>query len=138
MPGDLEELRSLARRLHVHFDVEPELDLQNGARVRVGLLVRLWGVHAKGAGALPGCTKCHEIVSRLKLILEYALDRDTSMHVAVEPFRRALYDSRVIPGADEVALAIRISSPGAQGAATQERFLKALRARLRELGVPER
>ena len=142
MPANVEELRSLVRRLHVHYDVESELEVRNGARVKVGLLVRLWGVHAKGAGALPGCAKCHEIVSRLRLIAEYALDHDTSMQIALEPLRRALYDSRIVPEADEVALPIRITPPTgdrtAHVAAGEERCLKLIRARLRELGIPER
>jgi hypothetical protein len=141
MPGKLEELRVLVRRLHVHYDVEPELEVREGARVKVGLLVRLWGVHAKGAGALPGCEKCREIFSRLGLVAQYALDQDTSMRIALEPLRRALYDSRVVPGTDEVALPIRITTPTRDAAtpasAGEERCLKLIRARLRELGVPE-
>ncbi len=142
MPERLEELRALVRRLHVHYDVEPELEVRDGARVKVALLVRLWGVHAKGAGALPGCAKCHEIVSRLRLVAEYALDHDTSMQIALEPFRRALYDSRVVPGTDEVALPIRITTPTRDAAPPasrgEEQCLRLIRARLKELGVPER
>lgn len=138
MPEQTEELRALVRRLHVHYDVEPELELRGRARVRVGLIVRLWGVHAKGSGPLPGCEKCHEIVSHLERVAEYALN-DTSLRFEFEPFRPALYDSRVVPGTDEVALPIRIPQDAATPASgSGERSLKLVRARLKELGVPER
>jgi hypothetical protein len=126
--------------LHVHYDVEPEREMRGGARVKVALIVRLWGVHAKGSGPLPGCEKCHEIVSHLERVAEYALDSDTSIQFEVEPFRPALYDSRVVPGTDEVALPIRIPTSNAKTAASGrgEPCLKLIRARLKELGVPER
>jgi hypothetical protein len=142
MPEKVEELRALVRRLHVHYDVEPELEMRGSARVKVAQVVRLWGIHEKGSGPLPGCEKCHEIISRLERVAAYVLDDATSMQFEVEPFRPALYDSRVVPGTDEVALPIRIPvSP--QAAATPasesaERCLKLIRARLKELGVPER
>ena len=143
MPTDIGELRNLVRRLHVHYEVEPELELRDGMRVRVGVFVRLWGVHAKGSGVLPGCAKCQEIISRLKLVAEYALGDQTSpLQITLEPFNRALYDSRTMPGTDEVSLPIRIGAP-TQDAATpasgdEERCLKLIRARLKDLGVPER
>lgn len=142
MRGDDEEVRSLARRLHAHFDVVPELELRQGARVRVALLVRVWGVHPKGARALPGCAKCRELLAGLSRIVEHALGDEVPWQLAIEPFRRALYESRVVPGADEVALAIRLSPPGPPGATSagpaEERQLKELRAQLRALGIPER
>lgn len=140
MPTDIEELGSLVRRLHVHFEVEPELELRDFVRVKVAVRVRLWGVHARGARALPGCAKCHEIVAMLRPVLEYAVGPEASG--AVEPFHPALYDSRVVPDSDEVALTFRASSQGTAGdaaaALTEERWLKVVRARFRELGIPER
>jgi hypothetical protein len=142
MPMDLAELRTTVQRLHVHYDVEPELDLQGRTRVKVGLIVRLWGVHAKGAKALPGCTKCWEVVAELRKLAEFALDHDAgSLRVDVEPMNRRLYDSRVVQGADEVSLPIRIATSEDRTAPTDARaeaFLKKVRGRLRELGVPER
>lgn len=134
MAVDADGLRSVVRRLHVHLEVVPDLELRDGERVRVGTIARLWGVHARGARALPGCSQCHDILAELERLLAYVLDHETTMRVEVEPFRRALYESRVVPDADEVALAFRVST----GGVAEERWLKALRARLRELGVTER
>lgn len=138
---DLTELRTTVQRFHVHYDVEPELDLQGRTRVKVGLIVRLWGVHAKGARALPGCPKCREVVAELGKLAEFAIDHDAgSLRVEVEPMNRRLYDSRVVQGADEVALPILIAN-GEERTPTDARaeaFLKKVRARLRELGIPER
>ena len=142
MATGLPELRTTVQRLQVHYDVEPELDLQGRTRVKVGLIVRLWGVHAKGARALPGCAKCHEVVAQLQKIAEFALDHDAgSLRVDVEPMNRRLYDSRVVQGADEVSLPIRITNGERRTAPTDARaetFLKKVRARLKDLGVPER
>ena len=139
---NVEGLRATVQRLHVHFDVEPEIDLQGRTRIKVGLIVRLWGVHAKGAKALPGCAKCHEVVAELRKLAEFAIDHDAGLlRVDIEPMNRRLYDSRVVQGADEVALPIRIANGEERTTPTDARaeaFLKKVRARLRELGVPER
>lgn len=140
--GALEQLRAVTRRLRAHFDVVPVLELRGDTRLRVGSVVRLWGVHPKGARALPGCPKSRAIFSDLEPVAAYALGGDPSMQIALDPLRPALYESRVVPGADEIALAIRITPRADHGAAAaraaEERYLKLVRARLRELGVSER
>jgi hypothetical protein len=137
-----EALRSVAGRLHAHFEVEPELEVRDGARARTGVVVRLWGVHPRGARALPGDGRSREIASRLAAIAGWALGQDAAALAEVVPIDRALYESRVVPGADEVAVGIRIAprlperTPDA--AAREERCLRAVRSRLRELEIPER
>jgi putative ABC transport system permease protein len=57
------------------------------------------------------------------------------------PFRPALYDSRVVPGADEVSVTIRLIHREGYDRpvdACEERCLKEIRARLRLLGIRER
>jgi hypothetical protein len=142
MPMDAEALRGVAERLHAHYDVEPELGFRDGARYRTGTLVRLWGVHRKGARALPGCPKSREIASALTAIAKYVLDHEDGIDAELEPSDWALYVSRVVPGADEIALGIRVARLTAdrtpQVFEAEERCLRRLRARLRELEVPER
>jgi hypothetical protein len=142
MPFDADALQGVAKRLHAHYDVEPELGVRDGARNRTATLVRLWGVHRMGARALPGCPKSREIASGLTAVARYVLDHEDGMDAELEPLTWALYVSRVVPGADEIALGIRIARRTAdrtpQVFAAEERCLRRLRARLRELGVPER
>jgi hypothetical protein len=55
----------------------------------------------------------------------------------LEPFRSALYDSRQVPGADEVfvALALRLHGDGAEAERDRDRRLVLLRRRLEGMGV---
>ncbi len=142
MSADLEALRSVARREHVHYDVEPELDvLRDGTRTRSGLLVWLWGIHAKGARALPACPKSRKLAAQLTAIAAYALGGELSSCAELQPVRWALYASRVVPDADEIALVVRIAqrapAPTSDGVLSEERCLSRVRSRLRELGIPE-
>jgi hypothetical protein len=73
----------------------------------------------------------------------FALDDDLrSGQVGVEPFRPALYDSRVVPGADEIAITLRFvgDRPPRErvNGVDDDRALKLFRSRLKALGVPER
>ena len=141
-PTEMEVLRELARKRHLHFDVEPEVVFRGSERVKVGFQVHLWAVHPKGARALPGCPKCWDLVDDLRRIAEQVVpseERPTRSELA--PFHPALYDSRVVPDADEVTVTIRlIHRDGSERPIDpcEERCLKEIRARLRELGVPER
>ncbi len=142
MSTDVEALRSVARRVHGHYDVEPELDvLRDGTRMRSGLLVWLWGIHAKGAGALPACTKSRKLAAQLTAIAAYALAGEISSCAELQPVRWALYASRVVPDADEIAVVVRIArrtpAPRSDGVVTEDRCLLHVRSRLRELGIPE-
>ena len=136
------ELAERARARRVHFDVEPEIVLRGSERVKVGFQVHLWAVHPKGARALPGCPKCWDLVEDLRRIAEEVVpvERRPSRTELV-PFRPALYESRVVPGADEVRVTIRlIHREGYERPVDEceERCLKEIRARLRALGVRER
>ena len=135
------DLRELARLLHVHYDVRPEIVLEDGQRRMVGYEVRLWAVHSKGARALPGCPKCIDLVAELRRLANWALSwEERPTRADVEPFGRMLYDSRIVPGASEVALSIRLVHRNGWDApvdACEERCLRQLRARMRELGVRE-
>lgn len=138
----LEELAQIARNRHVHFDVEPEVVIRGSERVKVGFQVRLWAVHAKGARALPGCPKCWDLVEDLRRIAEQVVPaEERPSRTELDPFRPALYDSRVVPAADEVSVTIRLIHRDGYDRpidSCEERCLKEIRARLRALGIPER
>ncbi len=141
MPDEVEVLRKTAERLHLHYEVEPDVAPDGDGRAIVGFVVRLWGVHATGARALPGCRKSREIAARLAEVAGYALDGEGRRCGELEPVRAALYESRVVPGADEVGLVIRIveRTTRRNGTATpaEEHCLRLVRTRLRALGAPE-
>lgn len=139
---ELEDLAQVARRRHVHFDVEPEIVFRGSARVKVGFQVRLWAVHQKGARALPGCPKCWDLVDELRQIAEQVVPAEERPTLAeLAPYRPALYDSRVVPGADEVSVTIRLIHRDGYDRPVdpcEERCLREIRARLRALGITER
>lgn len=136
------ELAAFVREHHVHYDVEPDVLVRASDRVKVGFEVRLWAVHPRGTRALPGCGKCRDLVSELIRVAEWAIpsERRPTL-IEIEPFHPALYDSREVAGADEVALSIRLAHREGWDQpidACEERCLKEIRQRLRAIGVRER
>jgi hypothetical protein len=138
---DQAQLRALVREHRVHFDVGPEIVFPDGELRKVGFEVRLWAVHPKGARALPGCDKCRGLVRELERIAAAVLPPEgRATRYAVEPFAPALYDSRVVPDADEVCLTLRLVHREEYDRpvdACEERCLKEIRESLKALGVRE-
>jgi hypothetical protein len=135
-------LAAFAREHHVHFEVHPDVLLRESERVKIGFEIRIWAVHARGARALPGCEKCLELVAALRRLAEWAVPSERRpTRVEFEPFHPALYDSREVAGADEVALCIRLAHREGWDQPIdpcEERCLKEIRQRLRSVGVRER
>ncbi len=123
------------------MNVEPEVIIRGSERVKVGFEVHLWAVHPKGARALPGCPKCWDLVDDLRRIAEAVVpSEDRPTRAELEPFGRALYESRVVPEADEVSVTIHLFHKEGYDRpvdACEERCLKEIRGRLRALGIPE-
>src|SRR6266540_4769763 len=136
------ELLEIARAHHVHFDVEPEVVVRATDRVKVGFEVRLWAVHARGAHALPGCSKCRDLAADLRRIAEWAVpSEDRVTRIEIEPFHAALYESTVVSGADEFLFSIHRDHRDGYDRpidACEELCLKEIRQRLRALGIAER
>lgn len=134
--------RDFVHQHRVHYDVTPEIFFRGTERLKVGFEVTLWAAHAKGARALPGCGKCVELASVLRDIAEWVVPQDDRpTRIAIEPFHRALYASSTVPGADEVATTIRLVHQNDYDRpidTCEERCLKEIRARLKELGARER
>ena len=135
-------LRELAKRRHVHYDVSPEVAYRGGVRVTVGFDLRIWAVHDKGAHALPGCPKCLALASELSTLVRAVLPEAGRPTIAqVEPLEPALADSAAVPGADEIEVVVRLIHRNGYDTpvdACEERCLREIRQRLRDLGVPER
>lgn len=136
------DLTELVRAHRIHFEVEPEIVVKGPDRLKVGFQVTLWAIHDKGARALPGCAKCWDLAADLRQLAEALVppdDRPSRTELA--PFRPALYESRVVPGSDEVSITIRLFHRDGYDRpvdACEERCLKEIRARLLALGVRER
>ena len=139
---DEEALRQFLKRHHVHFTIDPEWVIARDGRRPVGFEIRLFAVHEKGARALPGCPKSRAVAGSLRSLVESILPAcPTPARIEVEPFSPALYDSREVPGADEVAIEIRLSH--AQHYAdpvdeSEERCLSQIRERFKLFTLPER
>lgn len=133
--------REFVRRHHVHYDVRDELILEGEARRRIGFRIRVWGVLPE-SGLLPGDAVESPFAQELVALAEQVVPEERGeASVLIEPPAPAIYDSRVVAGADEIALDIRLLH-GASGEASagpaEERCLKAIRRRLEALGAPQR
>ena len=135
-------LAEFIRRHRVHYEVVPDVVAEPDARTTVGFVIRLFAIHDKGARALPGCVKCVDLLDGLRCLAQSLLPpEERSTLTTIEPFDPILYDSKEVPGADEVALALRLSHRDHYEQpvdACEERCLKEMRHRLKALGVRER
>jgi len=140
-PDPLAPGKEFVRRHHVHYDVRDELVLDGEERRKIGYRVRLWGV-LPDPGLLPGDAVESPFAQELVALAEQVVPEDVGeASVLIDRPAPAIYDSRVIAGADEIALDIRLVH-GARGdgpaGAAEERCLRSIRRALEALGVPQR
>lgn len=137
-----EAVRGLVKRHHVHWDVREEVVLDGDQRVKLGYRVRLWAV-VSGTRLLPGDASASLFAQALRAVAEKVVpqpnERGTTA-VSIEHTDAALYDSRVVPGADEIALDVLITHGLGTGAAgeSEERCMKELRKTLEGVGAQQR
>lgn len=139
--GVLAPGKEFVRRHHVHYDVRDELVVDGEQRQKVGYRVRLWGVLPQ-QGLLPADVVESPFAQELVALAEQVLpgDRDDTV-ISIEPPAPKLYDSRVVNGADEIALDIRLVHAGlgeVPSGAAEERCLRIIRRALEKLGAPQR
>jgi len=134
-------LRDSVTAHRVYFEVLPEEWGGREARLKVGFELRLWGAHASGAAALPGCDKCRVIYSDLQRIAEWILPKEERpSRYEIETFDGALYASPTLKDTDQVGLVLKILHRDRGDRPVddcEERCLRDMRQRLRELGVRE-
>ncbi len=138
--SDEEALRRFVKSHRVHYSVEHELVVAQGTRKPVGFVVRIFAVHDKGARALPGCAKSRALAGSLRSLAEWLACTCPPTRIDVDPYRPALYDSKVVPGADEVALTIRLSHSERYADpvdASEQGCLKMIQGRMKVLSIPE-
>ncbi len=138
-PRTFEAIRGVVKRHHVHFDVRDEVVSDGEQREKLGYRVRLWAV-VSGARLLPGDASASLFAAALRALAEKVVphERGTS-RVTIEPTEAALYDSRVVPGADEIALDVVMVHEGNGSAGEgEDRCLKAVRQTLESVGAQQR
>lgn len=81
------DLAAFVRRHRVHYEVMPEAVIARDRRTTVGFEVRLFAIHDKGAKALPGCPKCHELLEGLSSLARSLLPtEERPTLIDIEPF----------------------------------------------------
>jgi len=116
----------------VYYEVYAEKAIGVKGRPVVAIEVRLWSTLEKvGAKALTS-----RAAAEAAALVGAAAVGDGGA-ADLEPFHSALYDSKQVPGADEVyvALALRLHGDGAEAERDRDRRLQALRRSLEALGV---
>jgi len=132
---------AFVRRHHVHYDVRDEIVVEGDERRRIGYRVRLWGVLPE-SGLLPGDAADSPFARELVALAGQVVpaERDGST-ISIEPPAPAVYESRVVAGADEIALDIRlVHGPfgNSVSGAAEDRCLKSIRRALESLGAQQR
>ena len=140
-PGELEPARAFVRRHHVHYDVRDELVVDGEERRKTGYRVRLWGV-VPGKSLLPADAAESPFAQELVALAEQVVPQergDTTIHI--QPPAPALYDSRVVEGADEIGLDIRLAHGtfgDAPSGAAEDHCLRSIQQTPELLGAPQR
>jgi len=133
------DLESAVRTYRIRSEVAREQVREGDRRRTVGLEVRLWATLPPGDRHLPDSPECSAAVLAALTVAEAVAARQDHPLGDIEPFHRALYDSRHYPGCDEIYVAIRLPVPyGTEGADQgREGVLVELKRRLETVGVHE-
>ena len=134
------QLKALAQKHRVCFEVWPETLMVKGQKTKVGFELELYGSHSHGeTKLLPGCSICVETFRDLRQIAEWILPKEErDSYYDIEPFDHAI---REVPSHNlrpEVILKVKILHKHGFDQpvdACEERCLKEMKKNLAELGV---
>lgn len=142
----LERLREIAEAHEVCYEVWPERSVAKGVKIQIGFELQLCGTNSHVAAAehqpVPGCEYCHSTYEDLRQIGEWILPREERpSRYEIAGFDRALH---VAPHSrqsrSEVVLTIHIlhrADFNREVDDCENRCLKEMRGRLKELGIYE-
>jgi hypothetical protein len=142
----MEQLRAIARKHQVCYEVWPERSVAEGRKIQIGFELQLCGtnshVAAKGKQPVPGCEYCQSTYEDLKQIAEWILPQDERpSRYEIGAFDRSLH---VAPHSrhsrSEVVVPIHIMHRTEFNREVDEcenRCLKEMRDRLNQLEVCE-
>ena len=134
------DIRELAQRYHVCWDVWPEYAFINHEKRQIGFELDLSGTHnGGGEHPEPGCKKCLEIYQALVRIAQNVLPSGNSDVVPeLGPYDQGIHYSARRGNRPEVVLRIRIVHRKAferSVDAAEIRYLEKLQQRLEDLGI---
>lgn len=132
------ELRDLAAKHTVRYEVWPHYEIKDGKRLIVGFDLELCGTHDRGHTSLsPGCDLCQQTFADLKRIAEWVLPKEERLsRYEISPFDASLHASS--KGAFEVVVPIRIEHRERFFEPIdncEERCLKEIEGKLAGLGI---
>ena len=122
----------------VYYEVYAEKAIGVKGRSVVAIEVRLWSTLEKLAPKSEATRAAVAAATRIGTTASGSGgERGEGPGADLEPFHRALYDSKQVAGADEVfvALALRLRGEGAEAERDRDRRLVLLRHRLESMGV---
>jgi hypothetical protein len=140
MENDLiKGLKEIVQKHTVRYEVWPHFEISEAKRVIVGFDLELYGTHGYGVTHLsPGCHLCAETHADLLRVAEFILPKEQRpSQYEIPPFDRSLHASA--GGEFEVLVPIRIEHRHSffdPVDACEERCLKEMVEKLKELGVP--
>ena len=138
----IHQLKELAQKHRVYYEVWPETLMVGGQRTKVGFALELYGTHAHGeTKLLPGCSICVETFRDLRKIAGWIIPKEerASYH-DIEPFDHAIRERPSHNLRPEVVLKIKILHKHGFDQpvdSCEERCLKEMHEKLAELGVPQ-
>ena len=143
----MEQLRAIAGRHQVCYEVWPERSVAEGRKVLIGFELQLCGTNshiaAKGAHQpVPGCEYCQSTYEDLRQIAEWILPREERpSRYEIGAFDRALHvASRSRHSRSEVVVPIHImhrSDFNREVDECENRCLQEMKGRLKQLGIYE-
>jgi hypothetical protein len=118
----------------IYYEVYAEKAIGVKGRPVVAVEVRLWSTLDRDA---PRAEATRAAAASATRVGAAASGSNGEASADLEPFHSALYDSKQVPGADEVfvALALRLHGDGAEAERDRDRRLSLLRRRLEAMGV---
>ena len=144
--AQLEQLRAIARKHQVCYEVWAERSVAEEHKILIGYELRLCGtnshVAAKGKQAVPGCEFCHSTYEDLKEIAEWILPREERpSRYEIGGFDRALHIApRSRHSRSEVVVHLHImhrTDFNREVDECENRCLKEMKDRLKQLGIHE-
>ena len=146
LASTLESLREIANKHQVCYEVWPERSVAEGVKIQIGFELQLCGTNSHVAAGehqpVPGCEYCHSTYEDLRQIAEGILPlEERPSRYEIAGFDRSLH---VAPHSrqsrSEVVLTIHImhrADFNREVDDCENRCLKEMRGRLKELGIYE-